>query len=813
MNFEAKPIIKKNIEESEIRNEISNVVPTFPNIQRRPSRYKLLTINAQDKKDSKIGDINSLCELIKQIEQKKYNPFKKEKIIKTESNENNKDLQTQETDFPSGQKISFHRRNFTESELPKLKIIQTHSLLKSLGSNNDIEKDQYYSKLETKNNYGAVRKTHNRYVSDIDNANNKYTEKVKALLYENKYASKRTTEKLNFHSMKHTIFKLFDKDIIKSRNKPSNKYSLKKTHTYHPKTIPKKDNKKEYIKGKYYLVKKPKIPSMEKFDDFKITIITNYLSQIDFSCDNKHKRKIFVIVDGIVIINIHFIPGVLLEMPKQIFFLNLEKEEKSKYFTNFLRLCQSKTKSSNPFKNMFNQNLKIIFDLGEIRDEDQFIFVSAFNSFKGISLSLSNNIIKWYMKDYEHRKFLEVEKMVDGNKSSDEDNDNEEEEKNDYVLSLFFGKNLTENEKIQKFLKFSKLKSNSKIKNNNSFTQGEQNYENLEYFYYSDNEERKMKEYNLISKKYPKINDFFVHIQNQIHDKKLEKIKSNFSEKLNKNKISSTINLTQKHLKKNQIFKHLVKKKPNGLVVKDFSIIKSKNQERERKTKYIKSNVDSIKNHFLEHSKNVDKNLSHLLCYNIPKIVANQKTNNKYDLFDLFSEFRAIMMVWFDLHKNKKNPSFGIDFQTFKLLLPEFQNENDELTLQIFKRINKTNTGMLTLDEFIEGMSLMHKQEFKDQVDFFIQVFDEDRQGYFTFEQVKQICIISLKRLMKSTHDGKTDVLDEIGDYFAKFIFKLSKSDINKGLSVNNIKEAINNNTIENLDYLKTFCCCKKLSN
>lgn len=812
MNFEAKPIIKKTIEESEIRNEISNVVPTFPNIQRRPSRYKLLTINAQDKKDTKIRDINSLCELIKQIEQKKYNPFKKEKIIKTESNENNKDLQTQETDLPSGQKASFHRKSLTESELPKLKIIQTHSLLKSLGSNNDIEKDQYYSKLETKNNFGAVRKTHNRYVSDIDNANNKYTEKVKALLYDNKYASKRTTEKLNFHSMKHTIFKLFDKNIIKTRNKPSNKYSFKKVHTYVPKSIQKKENKKEYIKGKYYLIKKPKIPSMEKFDDFKITIISNYLSQIDFSCENKHKRKIFVIVDGTVIINVHFIPGVLLEMPKQSFFLSLEKEEKTKYFTSFLRLCQSRTKSSNPFKNIFNQNLKIIFDLGEIRDEDQFIFVSAFNSFKGISLSLSQNIIQWYMKDYDHRKILEMEKMVDGNKSSDEDNDNnEEEEKDDYVLSLFFGKKLTEKEKIQKFLKFSKPKRCSKIKNNSSFTQGEQNLENLEYFYYSDNEARKKEESNIISKKYPKMNDFFVHIQNQIHDKKLEKIKRNFSENLKKNKEPSTIKLTQKHLKRNHILKNLVKKKPNGLVVKDFSIIKSKNHERERRTKYIKSNIESIKNYFLENSKKVEKNISHLFCYNIPKIVANEKTNNKYDLFDLFSEFRAIITVWFDLHKNEQNPSFGVDFQTFKLLLPEFQNENEELTLQIFKRINKTNTGILTLDEFIEGMSLMHKQEFKDQVDFFIQVFDEDKQGFFTFDQVKQICIISLKRLMKATHDGKTDVLDEIGDYFAKIIFKVAKSEISKGLSVNNIKKAINDNTIENLDYLKTFCCCKKL--
>ena len=36
--------------------------------------------------------------------------------------------------------------------------------------------------------------------------------------------------------------------------------------------------------------------------------------------------------------------------------------------------------------------------------------------------------------------------------------------------------------------------------------------------------------------------------------------------------------------------------------------------------------------------------------------------------------------------------------------------------------------------------------------------------------------------------------------------------DINKGLEISKLKDAVNNNSkLDIVDYFKTFCCCKKL--
>ena len=94
---------------------------------------------------------------------------------------------------------------------------------------------------------------------------------------------------------------------------------------------------------------------------------------------------------------------------------------------------------------------------------------------------------------------------------------------------------------------------------------------------------------------------------------------------------------------------------------------------------------------------------------------------------------------------------------------------------------------------------------------FFIKVFDTNNKGYSTFEQVKTISKISLKRLMKN-QNNEGEVLNEISEFFAKYIYSLAHIDINKGLEISKLKDAVNNNNkLDIVDYFKTFCCCKKL--
>ena len=119
------------------------------------------------------------------------------------------------------------------------------------------------------------------------------------------------------------------------------------------------------------------------------------------------------------------------------------------------------------------------------------IFVSPFNSFKGISLSLSNSVIHFYLKDYELKKKEEIELKQDDNHSSDDEYNEDNNSNEDYVHTLFFRKQYKDKEIIKRFMRNASIR---KTKMNKSFYHKNED-DIIDYHYYSDNEQRRKKEY------------------------------------------------------------------------------------------------------------------------------------------------------------------------------------------------------------------------------------------------------------------------------------------------------------------------------
>lgn len=842
MKLKPKPIIRKSIKEIKAINEKASCVPTFPHLKRKPSAYKLLdTKPTQD--EFKIQDIETITNLIKQLDRKELDPvdniskptyYKKNTHFERKKNRfitNPALIKQQIADVNTKESINANGSTTLIEESPRKdrigktylpKVVTLPSSLNVLSSFDVSSKDVYYSSLYTENNYGKKVKTFSLPITEKEE---QYYKKIKNLIFDNKILNHKEFQPLlQFSQMKQEHFKLFERmkylKGTKSRSK-KNKTTMKKLLSI--------TTKKEY---KYVALEKAFLVPLDKIDEFKLLLINNYISQIDFSSTDDKIRKIFVIIDGTVIINSSYIPGVCIEMPRKSYLLKLSPEMRSKYYDNFLKICRGRCNSKCWFKNIVSSHLKLIVDLAEINDNDKFIFISASNSYQGISIPLSNNIMKTYTDNYSKWKKKETE----------ENNSSDDEYKVNYniddVYEIYFNElntipwdHFKKMSEIKKMYQYdTKTTSISTLKQNTSFSNAIE-IMNDDYFYYSDNEKRVIKTKEFIKRTLPTKGAFFIYIQNNIYDTKLANIKKNFTENKAKT-IEKNISempsedVIAKYISSNQLMKHFIVPKDKGVLTTQeltdginllsqdqpkLKLGKIFNQSKSKREKYpiIQRNIDLNSNPYLDIDKRTQTEYTHLVSYNIPKILSLNNHFNRRQLFTFFTQFKSLVALWLTFHKRIPIAVYGIDFDLFKQCIPELRNEEEKLLKKIFKQMNLSSSTLLSLDEFIEGMSVINRQKTKDKIDFFLEVFDKRHSGIFTYDEVKKISQVAIRRLLVDKL-SQNSCINDLRDYLTDFIFGIVNCDKEKGLSIEKMKEMMSNSKEKDLEYLEIFCCAKK---
>lgn len=77
--------------------------------------------------------------------------------------------------------------------------------------------------------------------------------------------------------------------------------------------------------------------------------------------------------------------------------------------------------------------------------------------------------------------------------------------------------------------------------------------------------------------------------------------------------------------------------------------------------------------------------------------------------------------------------------------------ENPEFILKIFDSADlPSQDEILDWDEFFVAMKMVLSKSLKDKLDLFFSIVDSDGNGNFSFEEIKEICEMSL---MKSDDD------------------------------------------------------------
>lgn len=834
------------MEEKE-NKESQNKIQTFPHLSKRKSVYKLFVKENDSVKEAQIKDIESINIMIKDLDKKKFGKFKKQRFgqyspkkIPKINTALGKEI-AQEKVYPKSKRDGIAMGLPTESSIhsfPSLNTKTGHTVYSknfitvepSPKTDFDIkliegfQKDQYYSRLQGEK-YGCIKRKFNPIYQKCTYANKEEyimyngisdsNYNVKSLFFQKKFKNKN----LRIKNISDIEFKLIQE--AHNRIKPKKRFLDSK----HERDLP-----PNYFKNKFYedscneiLRTKYDVSSFTKQEEFTKILVKNFLSISGVNlnvCKDKTKRKIFVIQSGTVLTNPNLVIGIIAQIPTKQELEKLSITKREKIFEDFLFFCSKKFKKERKFLYAFSNQGKGIFDLIDIPKESQYIFVSSNQLFQGLSIPLNKNNISIYKKFFGK----ETEDIGAFTTSSDEEENSSEEsyQKLDDIYDIYF-------KKRQKIAKFKVWKKKKEIYHHNkSFTEGIINEESLDYFYYSDNERRKIKiDKEILSNKGQKKLDYFITAQNSLYDEKIKNLLSGLSDK--KHSIApnkSDSELMEEFLKKKNMLSQYKRDWSSPITVadlvdalkilkqKDPTINVSKFYEKRNGEKdippYVLQNKQIIENKYAINRRKTEIQYPALLCNNIPAILSEHPKYSRVEVISLFAKFKSLVNLWFNLHNDTKIRQYGIDFEVFHNCT-EVSQEERVLAKKIYEGMNKGTTGILSLSDFIDGMILMNKQELKEQMNFFLNVFDNTGRGKFCFKEVFTICQMSVKRLLTNFKGtpNEMEIVNDIAQFFAKFIYQLVETDPNEFLLISKLKDIINNNT-KDLEYLEVFCCTYK---
>ena len=162
----------------------------------------------------------------------------------------------------------------------------------------------------------------------------------------------------------------------------------------------------------------------------------------------------------------------------------------------------------------------------------------------------------------------------------------------------------------------------------------------------------------------------------------------------------------------------------------------------------------------------------------------------------------------------------GIDFDTFFNCNTKINQQGIDLSKKIFKAFNnKTNLNFMSWQNYFDGMMKIKDQNIDNKLDLFFQILDENGDGSFDYNEVYNLSLISLQRVLaenkkkeeSENKENKSENEDEnvtniLAEFLTKFVFELVDIDIDGEIPIDLLRAKMDEKN-EQSDYLEFFLC------
>ena len=345
-----------------------------------------------------------------------------------------------------------------------------------------------------------------------------------------------------------------------------------------------------------------------------------------------------------------------------------------------------------------------------------------------------------------------------------------------------------DNEKMNKLIECKMKSLDEKVKKNNAKRPNEETQEGIEILYQKYNEKRGKKN-NIITNRTLDIKNKKEDLIN-IHT--LEEIEYYNKKKLNNILLD-------------------VKGNPRYLI----SIDDNKNKADEKLTEY---ELISLTN---QANKKVEKLFPDLCTFHLPKILRKNKEYTIKLLYDVFIEFKTLLKCSMIHNRNLNIHKKGIDFETFYNCNTKINQQGIALSRKIFKAFNnKTNVNYMPWQNYMDGMMKIKDPNIDNKLDLFFQILDENGDGSFDYNEVFNLSLISLQRVLpekkqsknnskkseKDKENEEPDITNILAEFLTKYVFQLVGIDCDGEIPIDLLREKMDEKNEES-EYLEFFLC------
>ena len=227
------------------------------------------------------------------------------------------------------------------------------------------------------------------------------------------------------------------------------------------------------------------------------------------------------------------------------------------------------------------------------------------------------------------------------------------------------------------------------------------------------------------------------------------------------------------------------------------------NIKNDKKTKNNFNVINNSKNITYIAQKKVDKLFHDLLIFQLPKL-SNEKYIRKV-LYDIFIEFKNILLLSIMKNKDINIYDKGIDFNTFFNCNTKINQQGKIIAKKIFQIFNnKIETKYMKLNNYIDGMLKIKDTNKENKLDLFFEMLNNNSDGFLTYNDIYKLSIICLQKITlniedeydfekykKENNDKYLQIIEGLAEYFCKMIFKLVNIDINEKIPLELLKKMI----------------------
>ena len=211
-------------------------------------------------------------------------------------------------------------------------------------------------------------------------------------------------------------------------------------------------------------------------------------------------------------------------------------------------------------------------------------------------------------------------------------------------------------------------------------------------------------------------------------------------------------------------------------------------------------------------------------------------------LYDVFIEFKSLLKCGMVHNRNLDLVKQGIDFDIFFNCNTKINQQGIDLSRKIFKAFNnKTNLNFMSWQNYFDGMMKIKDQNIDNKLDLFFQILDENGDGSFDYNEVYNLSLISLQRVLsenkkkeesenkenksedkenksenrgnksedkenKSKSNEEESVTNILAEFLTKFVFELVDIDIDGEIPIDLLRAKMDEKN-EQSDYLEFFLC------